>query len=65
MQRLITESRIEYSQETDLPVHGAVFWISTEIRPRLQTSAIQSQLPEQRCSTDKGLMIRHQRTRAA
>ena len=30
MQRLVAESRIEYSQEADLPVHGAVFWISTE-----------------------------------
>jgi hypothetical protein len=29
MQRLATESRIEHSQETDLPVQEAVFRIST------------------------------------
>jgi len=40
MQRLNTESRIEHSQEADLPVHGAVFWISTEKRRRqLQSTA--------------------------
>jgi hypothetical protein len=34
MQRLITESRIEHSQEVDLQVHGAVFWISTGKTPQ-------------------------------
>ena len=45
MQRLITESRIEHSQETDLPVHGAAFWISTENAAGLRNLSSESRCP--------------------
>jgi hypothetical protein len=38
MQRLVAESRIEYPQETDLPVHRVVFSISTHKRRNIQES---------------------------